>query len=60
MKKVTNFFKKRHKLVKKRHKNVNLGDKKPQTNVKNALKCKFKWKKSQYSVKNTHIHKMQT
>ena len=50
-------MKKSHKLVKPKHKNVNLSDKKSQNSVKNAQKCKFKWKKKkkkpQHSVKKT-------
>ena len=48
-------MKKRHKLLKKRHKNVNLGDKKPQTIGKNAQKLKFKWKKSQYKKRQKRV-----
>ena len=33
---------KRHKLVKKRHKSVNIGEQKSKTSVKNTQKCKFK------------------
>ena len=40
--------------MKKRHKNINLGDKKSQTIVKKTQKCKFKWKKSKKPVKKRH------
>ena len=36
---------------KKRHKNVNLDDKKSQNSVKKTQKCKLKWQKSHKPVK---------
>ena len=39
---------------KKRHKNVNLDDKKSQNSVKKTQKCKFKWQKSHKPVKKSH------
>ena len=36
---------KSHRLVKRRHKTVNIADKKSQTRVKYTQKCKFKWQK---------------
>ena len=46
-------MKKSHHIAEKTSKNVNLGDKKSQTNVKNHKNVNLREKKLKYSVKKT-------